>query len=189
MIAQKRHLLNRATSVAKHVVRSIPVRSFSDVLGGSDLLGGSLQSGDKPKVILDGYSSSGFDVVNVIEKIDEEEESESGAVHMCESIVVFPHACFLWKIKSIQDVTVESLSPALLHRPKLEYLFIGSEKPMDPQALRNIKTEMRSMADNDIVVEHLDLTNAMGTFNILNGEDRPVAAFLILDQHQGDENR
>jgi uncharacterized protein len=32
------------------------------------------------------------------------------------------------------------------------------------------------------VAEQLTIHNAMGTFNILNGEDRPVAAALVLEQ-------
>ena len=36
----------------------------------------------------------------------------------------------------------------------------------------------------NLVVEPMDLTNAMGTFNILNGEDRRVGAALILPQDE-----
>ena len=168
----------------RHVV-SISRRVFSDWGKGQDLLGDSLDWGDKPKVILDGYSTSGFDVINVIEKINEHEESESGGIHMAGSIMAFPHGCFLWNVKSIEDVTVESLAPAMLHRPKLEYLFIGTDQPMEPEVLYRIKTELREKAN--IVVEQLDLGNAMGTFNILNGEDRAIAAALVLHQEQEQE--
>jgi uncharacterized protein len=142
-------------------------------------LAGSLNWGDSPKVILDGYSSSGFDVMNVVQKVDDEaEESDgSGAIHMMGSILAFPHACFLWNVTSIEDVTAESLAPAILHRPKLEYLFIGSDRPMSQERLNLIKTEFRKKA---IVVEQFNVGDAMGTFNILNGEDRPIAAALIL---------
>lgn len=152
---------------------------------GQDLLGDSLDWGDKPKIILDGFSSSGFDVVNVIEKLDKEDGvDESGVVHMTGSVMAFPFGCFLWNVKTIQDVTLESLAPALLHRPQLEYLFIGSNEPMDPEQLYRIKMELR----DSIVVEQLDIGNAMGTFNILNGEDRPVAAALVLGEQDDDDD-
>merc|ERR1712224_334122 len=94
---------------------------------GQDLLGDALDSAGKPKIILDGYSTSGFDVVNIIEKIVKEDETgdETGAVHMTGSILAFPHACFLWKVNSIEDVSLDSLAPTILHRPKLNYVFIG----------------------------------------------------------------
>lgn len=160
-------------------VVSISGRLLSDWSRGTDLLAGSLTWGDSPKVILDGYSSSGFDVINVVQKVgDETEESDgSGAIHMMGSILAFPHACFLWNVTCIDDVTAESLAPAILHRPKLEYLFIGSDRPMSQERLNRIKTEFRK---KEIVVEQFNVGDAMGTFNILNGEDRPVAAALVL---------
>ena len=159
-------------------VVSISRRLLSDWGRGQDLLAGSLDWGDTPKVILDAYSASGFDVINVIHKVDENEESDgSGAIHMMGSVLAFPHACFLWNVTCIDDVTVESLAPTILYRPKLEYLFIGSNIPMSQERLNQIKTEFRKKA---IVVEQFNVGDAMGTFNILNGEDRPVAAALVL---------
>jgi len=38
-----------------------------------------------------------------------------------------------------------------------------------------------AMNAKNIVVEKLDLSNTMGTFNILNAEDRQVAAALVMD--------
>jgi uncharacterized protein len=76
-------------------------------------------------------------------------------------------------------MTVESLAPVLLYRPKLEYLFLGCATPIPPNVIQTIRQELRK--DNaNLVVEPMDLTNAMGTFNILNGEDRMVAVALIL---------
>merc|ERR1712087_616565 len=97
---------------------------------------------------------------------------------MTGSILAFPHACYLWKVNSIEDVSLDTLAPTILHRPKLNYVFIGSDVPMDPQKLERLKNEMREKAG--IVLEQLSIGNAMGTFNILNGEDRTVAAAFIL---------
>mmetsp|Transcript_10808 Transcript_10808/g.16606 ORF Transcript_10808/g.16606 Transcript_10808/m.16606 type:complete len:177 (-) Transcript_10808:43-573(-) len=154
-------------------------RLFSDWGRGQDLLADSLEFGAKPKIILDGYSTSGFDVINLIEKVNPDEESdESGALHVTESMFAFPHSCFIWKMDSIHDITYESLAPAILHRPNLDYVFIGSENPMNPQKLEDLKRRIREKSD--IVIEQMDIGNAMGTFNILNGEDRNVAVALIL---------
>mmetsp|Transcript_8886 Transcript_8886/g.14799 ORF Transcript_8886/g.14799 Transcript_8886/m.14799 type:complete len:196 (+) Transcript_8886:99-686(+) len=186
-----RSLIVKTVFRSRSSVVQITRRALSDWGKGQDLLGDSLDWGDKPKVILDGYAPSGFDVINVIEKVKDGEEvvvngADSGAVHMAGSVIAFPNACFLWNVKSINDVTLESLAPAVLHRPKLEYLFIGCDQPMDPEVLYRIKQEMRETAN--IVVEQLDIGNACGTFNILNGEDRPIAAALVLENDDDDDD-
>ena len=113
-------------------------------------------------------------------KEDEEDDASERPqiLHMNGSILVFPHSCFLWKVSEPKDVTLESLAAVILHEPDIEFLFIGSDKPLPPRELNRIKREMRK---RDMVVEQLDVTNAMGTFNILNGEDRRVAVALVLD--------
>jgi uncharacterized protein len=65
----------------------------------------------------------------------------------------------------------------------LEYLFIGSNKPVSPQTILKLKQALGSevAGKGGIVVEQMDITNTMGTFNILNGEDRLVAAAFILE--------
>ena len=166
-------------------------RSFSEWTHGQVLLGDSQEFEGEPKVILEGYSSSGFDVMNVIEKIEKDKQPEdsdgskdskdppeSGKIHIMGSMMTFPNSCFIWNVNSIEDVTIESLAPVILYRPKLEYLFIGSERPMDREALERIKSELKEKAN--LVVEQLSIGNAMGTFNILNGEGRLVAAAFVL---------
>lgn len=115
---------------------------------------------------------------------------------MCGSILVLPGSVFLWKVRHPKDLTVDSIAPPLqLYLPKLEYLFIGSPYgagSIDPVVLNQIRNELQQSDDradsnkgkddgrSNIVVDPMDLTNAMGTFNILNGEDRRVGAALIL---------
>ena len=136
-------------------------------------------AGNRPKVILQGYSPEGFVVINQVKKVDPNTEIESGALHLNGSVLAFPHGAFLWKVTRPEDVTLESLSAVLLHRrPKLEYLFIGCNGWMPLPELNRIKS---AMSEVGIVVEKLDIANAMGTFNILNAEDRPVAAALVVD--------
>eukprot|EP00566_Odontella_aurita_P022901 CAMPEP_0113550266 /NCGR_PEP_ID=MMETSP0015_2-20120614/13890_1 /TAXON_ID=2838 /ORGANISM="Odontella" /LENGTH=131 /DNA_ID=CAMNT_0000451061 /DNA_START=443 /DNA_END=838 /DNA_ORIENTATION=- /assembly_acc=CAM_ASM_000160 len=113
---------------------------------------------------------------------DEEERVKSDTLHMNGSIIAFPHSCFLWNVKEPKDVTAESLAMVVLCKPAVEFLFIGSNRPLPPRELNKIKREFKPRG---IIVEQLDLTNAMGTFNILNGEDRRVAVALIMDPSMG----
>lgn len=136
-----------------------------------------------PKVVLDGYGPSGFDVMNLIKKVDPKEKSD-GSLHMHGSVLVFPYACFLWNVEHPHQVTVSSLAPVLLHRqPPLSYLFLGSNQVLPH--LNHIKEAFRK---RNIVVEQLNLINAIGTFNILNAEDRQVATALLLDPNEDEDD-
>ena len=173
-------------------------RSFSWDGHGTDLLSDSLAHNyGVPKIILNGHSDSGFDVVNMVKNKDttgdEALKATGGIVHCAGSVLAFPNACYLWKVRSIEDLTVESLAPVLLHRPSLEYLLLGSADPIPPQKVQEIREALQRVnegvfgnSNNKIVVEPMDLTNAMGTFDILNGEDRQVAAALILPEEEED---
>jgi uncharacterized protein len=128
---------------------------------------------------LQAYAPTGFDVLNLVKKIDPNERAESGALHMHGSIIVFPFGSFLWNISGPDDVTLESLAPVQLHRPKVEYLFIGCNEPIDRREIARIQAAMPGL-----VVETMMISNAMGTFNILNAEDRQVCAALVLDPNE-----
>jgi len=104
---------------------------------------------------------------------------EDKVVHMNGSIMAFPDACFLWDVETPEKVTLESLAVVKMYRPTVEYLFIGCDNPLMPPLIQNIKREFRKKG---VVVEAMDVMNAMGTFNILNGEDRRVACALVIDQ-------
>ncbi len=158
----------------------------SEIPGGADLLQDD-QLERRPKIVLDAHASTGFDVSHMIQKVDDEiDEGESGNVHMTGSILAFDRACFLWNsVHSAEDVTYASLSPVLVYRPKLKYLFIGCNTPIPN--FPSLKLRLKQQAD--IVAEQLTIHNAMGTFNILNGEDRSVAAALVLErQPQQDDD-
>jgi uncharacterized protein len=153
---------------------------------GHDITRDSLEWGSQPKINITGYSESGFNVKNMMKKLDERHESDNdGTVHMNGSVIVFPNAAFLWSIEEPKDVTIESLSSILLYRPKLDYLFIGSDGGYGsiPQ-LNAIQNHMRL---HGIVVEQTLLYNAIGTFNILNAEDRQVAAALLISKEDPTE--
>lgn len=99
---------------------------------------------------------------------------------MNSSVIAFPNSCFLWNsVSKPKDVTLESLSIIRLLKPSIEFLFIGCDEPLPPRELNKIKKALKEKSD--IVVEQMDVMNAMGTFNILNGEDRRIAVALVVD--------
>jgi uncharacterized protein len=160
-------------------------RCFSDWSArGYDITHDSLHFGRR-KVVLQGYGPTGFDVDQVLVKKDADYPSQGSTVHYNGSIFCFPHGVFLWNhVRQPADVTLERVrGPVLLHHPpRLEYLFLGcnnnSSNSLSRRELDRIKLHL---AKYDIVVECMSISNAMGTFNILNAEDRPVAAALVLD--------
>ena len=168
---------------------------ISGIRGGADLLSSaSSSSGTHRKIILESYAPSGIDVNGLIcvggennnnnnSKSENEEYGDlpgmSKIIHMNGSILAFPTMCFLWNVKYPHEVTLESLAPIRLYTPKIQYLFLGCDTPFPSGAISKIKKEMKSR--HDIVVESMDVMNAMGTFNILNGEDRRVACAIILN--------
>lgn len=159
------------------------IRHLSSITRGQDLLEDSLSHGPRRKIILDSYGPSGFDVKGMIKVGDQPENDEAPGddiiIHMNGSIVAFPHSCFLWNVKTPKDITLESLAVVKLYKPTVEYLFIGCDSPMPTMELNKIRKEF-GMGENHVIVEQMDVMNAMGTFNILNGEDRRVACVLIL---------
>jgi uncharacterized protein len=157
--------------------------NFSSVHKGQDLLADSLAFGPKTKIILDSYyPQTGIDVHGMLEYTTPptEEESQKNILLMHGSIIAFPHACFLWRPRKAKEVTLESLAVVVLSKPSVEFLFIGCDTPLPPRELNRIK---KDMSKRHIVVEQMDIMNAMGTFNVLNGEDRRIAvALLVADE-------
>lgn len=163
---------------------SILHRHFSSWDGhGTDLLSDSLAHNyGAPKIILHAHGKTGFDVSNLVKNMDPTDEDNlksEGVVHMAGSIIALPSACYMWNVRDTSEITIESLAPLRLYRPKLEYLFIGTPSGMPPALLEKIRQELTA-DDSSMVIEPMDLANAMGTFNVLNGEDRMAAAALIL---------
>lgn len=161
-----------------------------------------------PKIILDSYyPNTGIDVLGLLDSSNpihttlttdhnsnnnhsnsnsnndiQEHDNTPKSILMNSSILAFPHACYLWKPKTVKEITLESLSMVPLCKPSIEYLFIGSDTPMPPRELNRIK---KGLSKYHIVVDQLDVMNAMGTFNILNGEDRRVAVAILIPVENG----
>ena len=141
------------------------LRHFSEWKGGTDILENvAAEAEQRPKIVMDAYAPTGFDVSNMIQKVEEDpddenddEDNESGSVHMAGSILVFPRACFLWAVTTREEITLESLAPVMVYRPKIKYLFLGCNSPIPPQELAKIKKELKSKAG--IVVEQLTVVS------------------------------
>jgi len=167
-----------------HTQSSIKRHMSSEITRGTDLLADSLAHGPRRKIVLESYAPSGVDVKGFIQLGDQPDDDdgkpgEDKVVHMNGSIVAFPDACFFMNIHTPEEVTLESLSVVKLYQPTVEYLFIGCEAPVPPSEMNKIKSAFRK---RDVVVEQMDIMNCIGTFNILNGEDRRVACVLIVDE-------
>lgn len=170
---------------------------ISGIRGGADLLSSaSSATGTHRKIILESYAPSGIDVnglicvgggdnnnIDLTTKNENEEYGDlpgmSKIIHMNGSILAFPTMCFLWNVKYPHEVTLESLAPVRLYTPSIQYLLLGCDTPFPASAISKIKKEMKTM--HKIAVESMDVMNAMGTFNILNGEDRRVACAIVMN--------
>jgi len=157
-------------------------RCFSWDGHGTDLLADSLAHNfGAPKIILHAHGNSGFDVSNMVKNMDPTDKDileSKGIVHMTGSIIALPSACYMWNVRNPSEITIEKLAPLRLLQPKLEYFFIGSASGVPPSVVERIRQELSS-EQNKIVVEPMDLATTMGTFNVLNGEDRMCACALI----------
>jgi len=174
-------------TIQQHSSSIISKRYMSDeIRRGTDLLADSLAHGSRRKIILESYAPSGVDVKGLVKvggiPSEGDLEGEDKIIHMNGSIVAFPDACFLWNVKHPDEVTLESLEVVRLYQPTVEYLFIGCDKALPSHELNRIKKEFRK---REIVTEQMDIMNAMGTFNILNGEDRRVSCVLVIDPNDG----
>merc|ERR1711871_919878 len=93
---------NFHTNGALRMPRLLDVDIFADVAG--------------PEFFVDGYSDTGVSV--------------NGVDHVGGSIVL-PEAHFLWRARSVADITIESLSPILCVDPKPSVLLLGTGRTLE----------------------------------------------------------
>jgi len=112
-------------------------------------------------MLLHGYGDGGFRV--------------SGAGRLEGSQLLFPEKTIPWNAKSIEDISLESLSPIINEADKVDILIVGcgNEFSTIPYILRE------GLRQQGIVLEWMDTGAACRTFNVLLVEERPVAAALI----------
>eukprot|EP00624_Nannochloropsis_granulata_P003391 evm.model.NODE_27169_length_92994_cov_27.080458.31 len=147
------------------------IRGLADLGKGVDILAPGEEETGKDRTFLLGYDGGGFEVRDI---------------NYRGSILAMPSACFLWKPRKVEEITPESLAALMVVRPPIEILVVGSGedfvgRPLAPATLA-------FLAANGVAVEHMDTTSACSTFNILNQEDRRVAAALLAVDAAAEEN-
>lgn len=91
------------------------------------------------------------------------------------SVVVLPHETQSWPVRSMAELTMDSLAPILTAEPRPAVLLLGCGKGMSVIP-REVKNALRTAG---IVVEPMDTGAACRTYNVLLTEGRDVAAALI----------
>uniref|UniRef100_M4BB05 NADH dehydrogenase [ubiquinone] 1 alpha subcomplex assembly factor 3 n=1 Tax=Hyaloperonospora arabidopsidis (strain Emoy2) TaxID=559515 RepID=M4BB05_HYAAE len=98
------------------------------------------------------------------------------AKNMRGGIALFSEIAMLWKPKRIEETTREHLTVFTVFNLPIEILVLGCGERIN----RGLAPDLQEMLKvNGIVVEYMDTVNACATFNILNAEDRRVAAALL----------
>ncbi|EQC29405.1 hypothetical protein SDRG_12868 [Saprolegnia diclina VS20] len=100
-------------------------------------------------------------------------------VNMRGSVALMPNIAMMWKPRSLDEITIESLNVFTVANPPIEILVLGCGKRIAKQLEPSLVEYLKS---NGIVVEYLDSFNACATFNILNAEDRKVAAAILVNE-------
>jgi uncharacterized protein len=110
--------------------------------------------------VVEAYSAAGFRVSGA---------SFSG------SVLILPDRAVAWEAASVADITAASLAPVTA-RDDVEILLLGTGARMAlvPMPLRG------ALKQAGIAVEPMETGAACRTYNVLVGEDRRVAAALLL---------
>ncbi len=101
------------------------------------------------------------------------------------SVILLPTTFLMWKVNSVEDITIENLSIFQFVYPRLEVLFLGMGHKMPGPLNPEISKYFRRQG---IIVEASDSANAAATYNVMNGEGRNVAAALLsFDEEEEDQ--
>lgn len=94
------------------------------------------------------------------------------------SLLCLPGGMFAWGVTRADEVSLETLAPALAAADELDVLLIGlgaDIAALDP-ALR------QAFRDKGVIVEAVSTGSAVRTYNVLLAEERAVgAAFIAVD--------
>ncbi|CAM9151855.1 unnamed protein product [Pylaiella littoralis] len=156
-----RHAADPPSEISGFGRRQKPKDSGNTALGkGFDLMEDDPES--RKKIVIDGYDPHGFQL--------------GDGVDVRGSIVCMPNSFVLWEPKTPSEITIESLRILELVIPKIDLIILGVGERMtarlDPMLVKHLGSK-------GIRVEQMDTVNACSTFNVLNAEDRRVAAALL----------
>jgi uncharacterized protein len=96
-----------------------------------------------------------------------------------QSVVVLQNSFYLWNVGKMADINLASLSPLVLLQPTIELLVIGTGQTFEPADLPQRAEIDAFFCEQGVGVEWSSTPAACATFNVLNTEDRLVAAALL----------
>lgn len=98
-----------------------------------------------------------------------------GTVAVFGSVVVFNDAFFIWRVKDVHEITIESLSIFEIYSPSISLLIIGTG-----HRRRDIDEEViEYYSKKGIAIETYSSSDAASTLNFLLQEGRNAAGALI----------
>lgn len=102
-------------------------------------------------------------------------------VYIPSSIVLFPNFYLQWRVRKIEDLTMDDLAVFKLLYPGVQIVLIGcGSKALKDRA--KIAEFAKNFKHSGISLEFLSSEQAAATFNILNSEGRNVAAAVMTIQ-------
>ncbi|XP_017888353.1 NADH dehydrogenase [ubiquinone] 1 alpha subcomplex assembly factor 3 [Ceratina calcarata] len=137
------------------------------------------------------YEGTGKTTIDIINKKDEDEQSQGGLlINKCLPIgfklsdkslimgpmAIFPRSVLSWNVCTAKDINEETLSLFINLYPTLDLLILGLETKYEHSKI----TEMRKiLTKHNIRVEILPVYQACGVYNFLTNEGRYIGAGLI----------
>lgn len=157
MNSHQRWLATKSSELDKRMAAAGPrLPGEYDVFGD----GGDGEGSHGNKVMVDGYSGSRFSINGVL---------------LPGPLFLLPTLPLAWNVTSLDELSPESLALAYAIRPRVSILILGCG-----QRIKMINPQLRDFfRQKGISIEALDTWNAVATWNILNQEDRAVAAALM----------
>ncbi|TVR99489.1 MAG: hypothetical protein EA406_03375 [Rhodospirillales bacterium] len=110
--------------------------------------------------LIQGYGGGGFRI---------------SGVRVAGSRLVFPERNLPWDVTDVDAITIASLSEVVAGAEPVSILLIGCGQ----EGRRPNPAIAEAMREHGVVVEWMATGAACRTFNVLIGEERPVAAALI----------
>jgi uncharacterized protein len=98
-----------------------------------------------------------------------------GSIAVFGSVVIFPDAFFIWRVKDVQQITIESLSIFEVYAPAPSLVIIGTghrRREIDEDVIEYYSKK-------GITIEPYSSADAASTLNFLLQEGRHVAGALI----------
>ena len=167
-----RRTLAKPTKKRLEWTDEMEARVLQQMRGESNSFGAAtLEDGNEKRTHISEVDAGGFEL--------------RGDVFVPTSICCLPYHAFLWRARTQEDVTVESLRLFTVVHPRPEIVVVGLGARGPRERLADVEQHFR---EEGIALEQMDTANAVHTFNILNDEGRTVGgAFLTLEPRGVDE--